>query len=185
MVSEPGPSHGPGARRWLAAALGGFERLLEAIVLALMLALAFVVTLGIGFRSAGRALVWYDEVASILLAWLTYYGAALAALKRAHIGVPGIVEDLPPGWRFAAFATAEALVLGFFALVAWVGMEVLVVIAGDRLVSLPWVPAGLAQSVIPVGAASFILAQLLSAPAAWRKMAARPVAAGASDGATE
>ena len=65
-----------------------FERLLEAIVLVLVGALAVVVVMGVGFRKFGAALVWYDEVASILLAWLTYYGAALAALKRAHIGFP-------------------------------------------------------------------------------------------------
>ena len=36
----------------------------------------------------GQSLTWYDEVASHLLAWLTFYGAALASVKRAHIGCP-------------------------------------------------------------------------------------------------
>ena len=31
------------------------------------------------YRKAGASLTWYDEIASILLAWVTYYGAALAA----------------------------------------------------------------------------------------------------------
>ena len=61
-----------------------------------MVALAVEVTMGVAFRYTGNALVWYDEVASILLAWVTYYGAALAALKRAHIGVPELVHMLPP-----------------------------------------------------------------------------------------
>ena len=43
-----------------------------------------VVVLGVVFRWDGEALSWYDEVASVQLAWLTYYGASLAALKRAH-----------------------------------------------------------------------------------------------------
>ena len=47
-------------------------------------ALAVVVVLGVGFRKFGAALVWYDEVASVLLAWLTYYGAALAATPAAR-----------------------------------------------------------------------------------------------------
>ena len=58
----------------------GLEQSLEIIMLFLMTSLAVVVIVGVGFRKAGAALVWYDEVASILLAWLTYYGAALAAL---------------------------------------------------------------------------------------------------------
>ena len=64
-----------------------------------MVALALVVVLGVVFRRLGAALVWYDEVASILLAWLTFYGAALAALHRAHIGFPKLVDGLGPRLR--------------------------------------------------------------------------------------
>ena len=77
----------------------GFEHLLEGIVILLMVALAVEVILGVGFRQMGKALVWYDEIASVTLAWLTYYGAALTALKGGHIGVPEIVRMLPPRWR--------------------------------------------------------------------------------------
>jgi len=139
------------------------ERLLEGAVLALMAALAIIVVLGVFFRKAGAALVWYDEVAATTLAWLTYYGAALAALRRAHIGVPTLFEALR-GWpRLAMFWVSEALVIAFFAVVAWSGWRVVVVIGGTSLISLPWVPARLAQSVIPIGAVLFIVAELLSA----------------------
>ena len=47
---------------------------------------------------------------------------------------------------------------------AWVGWEVLVILEGDYLISLPEVPSQFVQSVIPIGAALFILAQLLSLP---------------------
>ncbi|MDH3734927.1 MAG: TRAP transporter small permease subunit [Gemmatimonadota bacterium] len=129
-----------------------------------MASLALIVLLGVGFRKFGAALVWYDEVAAILLAWLTYYGAALAALRRAHIGVPTVLQALSGTPRLVMFWTAEALVLAFFVVVAWAGMQVLAVIGGDSLVSLPWVPARLAQSVIPIGAVLFILAELVSIP---------------------
>ncbi|MDX1576862.1 MAG: TRAP transporter small permease [Gemmatimonadota bacterium] len=139
-------------------------RLLEGAVLALVVALAAVVVLGVVFRKAGAALVWYDEVASILLAWLTYYGAALAALRRSHIGVPTVVERLAGRWRVATVLLAEAFAIGFFLVVAWAGWRVVAVLGGTTLVSLPWVPAGLAQSVIPIGAILFIVAEILSIP---------------------
>jgi TRAP-type transport system small permease protein len=141
-----------------------YERLLEWIVIALMAALAVVVTVGVAFRYGGAALVWYDEVASILLAWVTYYGAALAALKRAHIGVPELVRMLEPRVRLAAALFAQACVFAFFVLVAWVGYSVLEVLAYDNLVSLPEVSVAYAQSVIPISAVLFILAQALALP---------------------
>ena len=146
-----------------------FERLLEAVVIFLLALLAAIVLLGVGFRTAGAALSWYDEVASILLAWLTYYGAALAALKRAHIGFPGLIRSLPPAQRKAAVVVAETLVFAFFILLAWVGWVVLEVIEGDRLVSLPEMPQQVAQSVIPIGAVLFVIAEALSLPSVWRE----------------
>lgn len=142
----------------------GFEKLLEAVIILLMAVLALEVTIGVVFRAAGHALVWYDEVASVLLAWLTYYGAALAALKRAHIGFPGFVNSLEPHWRLPAVVFGEACVLGFFALLAWVGYSVLEVLATDYLVSLPSISVNYTQSVIPISAVLFIIAELLNLP---------------------
>ena len=139
----------------------GVRRFLEGAVLVLLAALAVVVVVGVGFRKAGAALVWYDEVASILLAWLTYYGAALAALRRAHIGVPTLTQRLAGRARTAVVLLAESAIIAFFAAVAWAGWQVVRVLEGTSLVSLPSVPAALAQSVIPIGAVLFIVAQLL------------------------
>lgn len=143
---------------------GRYERLLEWIVVVLMVALAVEVIVGVAFRYSGHALAWYDEVASILLAWVTYYGAALAALKRAHMGVPELVRALPPGLRFPLALVAEALVLAFFAVLAWVGYTVLEVLATDTLVALPRVSVAWAQSVIPISATLFIIAEALALP---------------------
>lgn len=146
-----------------------FERFLESIVIALMASLAVLVVAGVAFRKAGAALAWYDEVASVLLAWVTYYGAALAALKRAHIGFPGLVRKLAPAWRIWVVIFAKALTIGFFALLAWVGWTVLEVLATDYLVSLPDVSNLYVQSVIPIGAALFVIAELLILPDSLRE----------------
>ena len=149
----------------LARIRNGYENFLEAVVILLMTALAAEVTIGVIFRSAGRSLVWYDEVASILLAWLTFYGSALAAAKRAHIGCPEVVAMLPPRVRFAVRIVSEVLVFVFFALIAWVGYSVLEVLATDNLVSLPQVSVKYTQSVIPISAVLILVAEILTMPA--------------------
>ena len=59
----------------------------------------------------------------------------------------------------------------FFVLMARAGFQVLEVLAGDSLTSLPWVPVQFTQSVIPIGAILFIICQLLSLPDYWSKTA--------------
>jgi TRAP-type C4-dicarboxylate transport system permease small subunit len=58
----------------------------------------------------------------------------------------------------------------FFIVLAWAGLEVVILLEGDRLISLTWVPVQLTQSVIPIGALLFIVAQLMSIPDEWRRL---------------
>ena len=138
--------------------------LLEWATIILMVALTVIVVIAVFARIMGESFSWYDEVAAIGLAWVTYYGAALAALKRRHIGFDSVLLAMPQGLRMAAAVFGEIVVLSFFVLLAWAGMQVLEVLAGDTLVSLDWVPIRFTQSVIPIGAALFIVAQVLSMP---------------------
>jgi len=148
----------------LARARAGFESLLEAIVIVLMVGLAAEVIIGVVFRTIGESLVWYDEVAAILLAWLTYYGSALAAMKRAHIGFSGLVDTMSPAWRVPAVLLAEFCVFGFFILLAYIGWSVMEILTTDYLVSLPEISVIYTQSVIWIGAVLFIIAEALMLP---------------------
>jgi TRAP-type C4-dicarboxylate transport system permease small subunit len=73
-------------------------------------------------------------------------------------------------------------VLAFFVVLALAGMRVLSVLGGTSLVSLPWVPAAVAQSVIPIGAVLFIVAQIVSLPDALRGTTHAPDDGGAEEG---
>jgi TRAP-type C4-dicarboxylate transport system permease small subunit len=130
-----------------------YERLLEWIAILLMAALAVEVTAGVAFRYSGYSLVWYDEVATILL-----------VLKHGHMGVPEIVRMLPQGLRVATTVAAQLFTVGFYVLLAWTGYTILEILASDRLVSLPAVSVAYAQSVIPISAVLIIIAQLLVFP---------------------
>ena len=145
------------------------SRFLEAAVIGITAALAILVLVGVASRKAGFSLVWYDEVAAILLAWLTYYGAALAALHRAHLGLPNLVQRAPHRVRLALVVLKEIAIVGFFALAAWMGLDLLSALGGVFLVSLPWLPAAIVYSAIPVGAVLFIVAELTVAIDGWKR----------------
>ena len=146
------------------------ERTLEVWLVSLIVAMTTVVVLAAIWRKAGASFVWYDEVGSIMLAWITFYGAALAALKRGHIGFDGILLAMPYRWRIGAAAIAEIVVFGFFIVLTWTGWQVLQVLHGMNLISLPWVPVQLTQSVIPIGAILFIICEALSLPEYWHRL---------------
>ncbi len=148
------------------------ETVLEWVVIVLMVMLTVVVIVAVLFRLAGDSLSWYDEIAAIQLSWITYYGAALAALKRRHIGFDSVLLSIPMPARMICVAIAEIIVLGFFVTLAVTGWQVLEVLEGDRLVSLTWMPVQVTQSVIPIGGALFVLCELLSFPHYWRTTAA-------------
>ena len=140
------------------------EKLLEWFLIFLMLLLTTVVLVAVFYRLAGDSLSWYDEVAAILLSWVTYYGACLAALERKHIGVDSILLSLPTNLRIVGVIVAELFVIGFFILMAWAGIKVIQILEGETLVSLTWVPIQFTQSVIPVTALLFIVCELMSLP---------------------
>ncbi|MBL8673021.1 MAG: TRAP transporter small permease subunit [Alphaproteobacteria bacterium] len=150
-------------RRWL-------ERALAAFCVGLMALMFLIVVMAVLARELGRAFSWYDEVATIVLVWLTYYGSALGALKRSHLGSPEVMRAMGARLRLPLFVLGEALVVAFFLLLGWAGLWVVQLLEGDRLVSLPWVPVQLTQSVIPIGAALFVACELLSIPDEWRNL---------------
>ncbi len=141
------------------------EFLLEWFLMVLMVALTAIVVIAVVYRKLDASLSWYDEVASVTLAWITYYGGALAVLKRKHIGFDSVLLAVPMPLRLYTALFAEFVFIAFFVLLAWAGWEVLMVLEGDTLVSLRWVPVQLTQSVIPIGAVLFIVCELLAAPA--------------------
>lgn len=146
------------------------HRLLEAVTVTLLVALALVVVSAVVARYVfNSSFHWYDEVASVMLAWVTYFGAALAALRRAHLGFSGLALSLGRGGRAVLFLLSESVVYLVLVSMAWAGFYVLRIMAGDGLISLPWISLQVTQSVVPVGCMLFIIAQALSTPDAWAR----------------
>jgi TRAP-type C4-dicarboxylate transport system permease small subunit len=158
----------------------GYETALEWLVIFLMAVLFLEVTLGVVCRTFNASLVWYDEVASILLAWLTFYGSALASVKRAHIGCPEVMALMPAGPKLAFRVVAEVLTIAFFLLMGWTGYQVLGVLEGDTLVSLPDIPVSWVQSVVPISSVLIVAAELLTLPGVLKRTMHPPAIAGSA-----
>ena len=156
----------------------GYERALEWLTVFLMAALAVEVTIGVIFRTAGYSLVWYDEFAAILLAWLTFYGSALASVKRAHIGCPEVMAMLPSKPKFVFRLIAEMLTIGFFLLMGWMGYQVLAVLDTDYLITMPSIPVSWVQSVVPISAVLIVAAELITLPKVLRNALGAPAISG-------
>lgn len=148
-----------------------FRRMIEIIAASLLVGLAVVVVVAVFCRYVlNDSLPWYDEVASAMLAWITYFGAALASLRRAHLGFSALVKSLPPLARKAVFILSEAITYTVFIALAWAGWKVLAVMGGMTLESLPWVTFKFVQAIVPVGCGLIILAQIFSTPLAWQRV---------------
>ena len=148
------------AERYLVVAL-------QAITIGLLIVLTCVVLLGVGFRYLGGSLIWYDEVSSVLLAWITFLGAGLATLRNAHMGFSGVMFSLPIRLRRLAFGAVEIIVLGSAAVMCWASYAVMVYFGSETLVSVPWMPRYVVQGVLPVSRLLVILARLVTLADRW------------------
>ena len=146
----------------------GIRRALDLVLLwfciVLLIAMAVIIILAVFQRTIGSSLTWYDEIASNLLAWLTYYGAGLAVLRGSHLDFTAFVDKLSPAMRMVAFVVAKLVVFGFFGIMVYAGWILVELMEGEALISLEWVPMPLIESALPMGSMIFILAELVTIP---------------------
>ena len=129
-----------------------------ALLLVLMVVL---VCLGVFFRYAlGASLAWYDEFASYLLVWLTFYGAVAASYRRRHIGFETFVARLMPDTRNKFEIVAELFVLGFQIVLFYYGGLLMRKMGDETAVSLVWVKMGWVYSVLPITGGLMLLISL-------------------------
>jgi TRAP-type C4-dicarboxylate transport system permease small subunit len=120
----------------------------SALLLALMVTVVF---LGVFFRYAlGSSLVWYDEFASYLLVWLTFYGSVAASYRRRHVRLDLLLERLGGGARRAVEFVAEAFVFGFQLVLFYYGAVLTDKLGDESSVSLDWVRMTWVYSVLPI-----------------------------------
>ncbi len=146
-------------RKWASFTFDLFEVYLGVVVFSALIVSIF---LEVFFRYVlNAALVWYDEFASYLLVWLTFYGAVVAAYRRRHIGFEMVVERLLPGTRRVVELVGEASVLGFQVVLFYYGWVLTQRMGDETAVSLQWVRMGWVYSVLPVTGGLMLVISLM------------------------
>jgi TRAP-type transport system small permease protein len=120
-----------------------------------------LVCLGVFFRYVlGSSLAWYDEFASYLLVWLTFYGAVAASYYNRHIQFETLLEKLMPNTRRRFEIVAELFVLGFQVVLFYYGWLLTQKMGDETAVSLVWIKMGWVYSVLPITGGIMLLISL-------------------------
>jgi TRAP-type C4-dicarboxylate transport system permease small subunit len=164
----------------LARLLGALSSLIFAVLVADVL-------WGVATRYVmGSQAVWSEELARLLLVWLSMLGAALAYAVRSHLGVDTLLITLDPAAARIAAGFGHAVVLLFAAGVMTYGGSALFLErwhAGQVLSALPILKAWVYLSVPVSGAliALFAVDALVHLDRDWRPAAAGLASPGAVD----
>ena len=128
-----------------------FIDLVEWWAMFLLVLMVVLVCLGVFFRYAlSSSLAWYDEFASYLLVWLTFYGAVVASYHGRHIAFEMVVDRFMRNTRRIVEAVAELFVLGFQVVLFYYGWLLTRKLGDETAVSLVWVKMAWVYSVLPI-----------------------------------
>ena len=142
----------------MAKLLGRLVALIEWWAVLLLAGLVALVCFGVFFRYVlNSSLTWYDEFASYMLVWLTFYGTVVADYQRRHIGFELVVDKLAPPLRKAVDFIAESAVLGFQFVLFYYGWVLTQRMGDETAISLPWVKVGWINSVLPISGALLLV----------------------------
>lgn len=142
--------------------LGRLVTLVEWWAVFLLAALTALVCAGVFFRYVLNAsLVWYDEFASYMLVWLTFYGSVVAHYQRRHIGFELFVDKLGPTPRRVVDAVSEIAVLGFQFVLCYYGWILTERMGDETAISLPWVKVTWINSVLPITGALMLFISVI------------------------
>ena len=127
----------------------------------LLVLMVVLVSLGVFCRYVlGASLAWYDEFASYLLVWLTFYGAVAASYHHRHISFEMVVNRFLPNTRRIVGGVAELCVLGFQVVLFYYGWTLMQKMGDETAISLPWVKMGWVYSVLPIAGGLMLLISL-------------------------
>ncbi len=136
----------------------GFVRTLEILLMVLVAAMTLTVLWGVFTRFClGRQAHYTDELARVLLVWISMIGSALAFGAKAHLGVDYFVSKLHPEARKTMSVVVQGVILALALIVFVVGGWGLAMgQMGQQLPALP-IKRGLVYISMPIAGVLIIL----------------------------
>lgn len=104
----------------------------------------------------GAAWIWPEEVASTLLLWLTFVGAAYLARRNGHLAFDSLLRMLPVNSQRAVECFNYALILIFLGFFTYYGLRLSLQSWNIQLTTID-VPVGLVRLGIPFAGILMIL----------------------------
>jgi len=174
---------------------GGLIRLLEWTLVVMVVVITFDVLWGVWTRNAAdiaAAITTYtglvipsglvpqgqapytDELARVLLVWISMLGGALAFARKAHLGVDFFVNKMHPDARKALAILVQGVTVSLAVIVFIIGGTALA--QGQwtqKLPTMPWLTKGAVYAVIPVAGIFILMFSLENLVAVIRTPASR------------
>ena len=98
----------------------------------------------------GSSLEWAAELPELLFPWFVMAGVVLATSHNAHIYIGFLVDRTAGATRLALASLRAVLIIGTYAVLAWVALDLLPIVADERTPVLG-VPGSVTYFVLLLG----------------------------------
>ena len=151
------------------------DRALDALLFIVLGGMAGIVFVNVFCRFVLKfSLSWADEMAQVLMIWLTFLGAAVAMRDRMHYAFDYLVRSLPWRWQRAVVVGGQMLcILMTLLLIYWSAAVTLLISAW--VMPATGLPRSLVYASCPVGSTFLLIYQVRNLFEDWR--APQPVPA--------
>ena len=127
----------------------------------LLVAMVATVTIAVFFRYVlGASLSWYDEFASYLLVWLSFYGAVVATYRNRHINFETLADRIGGAGRRAMALVSAACSIVFQGVLLVYGVALLQAVGQETAVSIQSVRMVWIYSALPISGALMLVISL-------------------------
>jgi TRAP-type C4-dicarboxylate transport system permease small subunit len=138
-----------------------FDELMKAVAAILVAATAVMTCAAVFYRFVlESSLGWPEEVAGLLLVWISFIGAYVATRENGHISFSLFVQRLPRAARKFVETMVDIILLVFFAVLAFQSIRMIGAVGHTEIETLD-IPRGYFMAVLPISALALVVAYLL------------------------
>jgi TRAP-type C4-dicarboxylate transport system permease small subunit len=135
------------------------NQILIGVMMLVMFILVFINVLG--RYGIGKSWAAAEEVSTFLMIWVAYLGAGLALREGRHAAIDMVQDKLPAGLRRSVRALLGIVMLGFFGMLAWLGIRMSIFGWAQETIATQ-MPTGVPYLAIPLGSIMFCMHLVLT-----------------------